>query len=203
MPGLPISSKSGKQMILFIHGFASCGIGAKSRLLIEYFGAEKIVAPDLSHTPDLAITQLKDLCISHNIQVLVGASLGGFYATWLAEHYNIPSVLINPAVNPAPLLDDHRGLQTRWCDGETFEFTRQDAEQLKNYYIDKPGQPAQTHVLLQQGDEILDYKEAANFYKDCVLYIEENGNHRFTNLQQYLPLISQILAAPDTPGKNQ
>ncbi len=177
-------------MILFIHGFASCGLGHKSQLLIDYFGRDQVLTPDLPFRPIEAIAALQALQERHPVDLLVGASLGGFYATWLNRERPTPSVLINPVVRPYELLADHLGTQTRWCDGQTFEFTRADAEPLKAMY--RPHLRPDEHylVLLQTGDEVLDYRQAADYYRDQQVIIEHGGNHRFENLADYLPKIA-------------
>jgi len=179
-------------MILFIHGFASCGLGNKSKLLIEYFGQDQVLTPDLSHTPEIAIEQLNTLCSTNKIDLLVGSSLGGFYATWLSNQHGIASVLINPAVKPYRLLDKHIGIQKNGCNEQTFNFTLKDAEQLSSYEVSQISYPEKTLVLLETADEVLNYQDAENTYKDCHLKIEEGGSHRFESLQQYLSLIADF-----------
>lgn len=184
-------------MILFIHGFASCGLGHKSQLLIDYFGRDQVLTPDLPFRPVEAIAALEALLAEHPVDLLAGASLGGFYATWLNRERCIPSVLINPVVRPHVLLSDHLGTQTRWCDGQTFEFTRADAEPLKAMYRPTRKPDERYLVLLQRGDEILDYRQAADYYRDQQVIIEAGGNHRFENLADYLPHITAFRHDPD------
>lgn len=184
-------------MILFIHGFASCGLGHKSEQLIDYFGREQVITPDLPFRPAEAIAALADLQAEHPIDLLVGASLGGFYATWLNRGRPTPSVLINPVVRPYELLADHLGTQTRWCDGETFEFTREDAEPLKAMYRPQLSPAERYLVLLQRGDEVLDYRQAADYYHDQQVIVEQDGNHRFDNLADYLPRIDAFRHDPN------
>ena len=81
-------------MILWIHGFRSCGLSDKSRTLREYFGAKRVLTPDLPHQPAEAIALLEDLLQRHPVRALIGASLGGYYATCLKRRYDIPAVLI-------------------------------------------------------------------------------------------------------------
>lgn len=176
-------------MILFIHGFASCGLGDKSRTLISHFGRRQVLTPDLAFAPAEAAGQLVQLLDNHPIDLLVGSSLGGYYATWLNRERNLPAVLINPAVRPWELLTAHLGRHSRWCDGAAFDFTAQHVEQLRALYRPALRDGERYLVLLQTGDEVLDYRNAAHYYRDAQVVIEAGGNHRFENLADYLPAI--------------
>jgi predicted esterase YcpF (UPF0227 family) len=177
-------------MILFIHGFASCGLGEKSRTLIEHFGRQQVLTPDLAFAPAEAAAQLEGLLAAHPIDLLVGSSLGGYYATWLNRDRNLPAVLINPAVRPWELLAAHLGRHSRWCDGAGFEFTAQHVEQLRALHRPTLRGEERYLVLLQMGDEVLDYRHAAHYYRDTEVVIQAGGNHRFENLVDYLPAIT-------------
>ena len=180
-------------MILFIHGFASCGLGQKSRLLIEHFGRDRVLTPDLPFSPAEAIAFLDRLLDEQPVELLVGSSLGGYYATRLNQQRSIPSVLINPAVRPWELLVDHLGPQQRWCDGQTFEFTAAHARQLETLYRPRLRDDERYLVLLQSADEVLDYRAAASYYGGHEVVIENGGNHRFENLADYLSVIDHFL----------
>jgi predicted esterase YcpF (UPF0227 family) len=187
-------------MILFIHGFASCGLGQKSRQLIDHYGRDRVLTPDLPFAPAEAATFLQGLLATQPVQLLVGSSLGGYYATWLNAEHNIPAVLINPAVRPWELLEGHVGPRTRWCDGAPFEFTAEHAAQLRALYRPELRSDERYLVLLQSGDEVLDYRAAAAYYGDYDCLIETGGNHRFENLADYLPAIDTFRqATPTTP----
>lgn len=182
-------------MILFIHGFASCGLGDKSRTLIAHFGRDQVLTPDLSHDPAAAVAQLTGLRDSHPVDLLVGSSLGGHYATWLNRSRPLPTVLINPAVDPAELLAPYVGPHMRWCDGAPFELTAEHLRTLRAQHrtVLDPGE--HYLVLLQTGDELLDYRVAAARYRDHDVVVEPGGNHRFENLADYLPRIQAFRAA--------
>ena len=86
--------------ILYLHGFASCGEGNKSTLLKAYFGADSVIAPDLPPSPIDAIHSIEEILGSSKIDILIGSSLGGYYATVLAEKYGMKAVLLNPSTQP-------------------------------------------------------------------------------------------------------
>lgn len=178
-------------MILFIHGFASCGLGEKSKLLIDHFGRDQVLTPDLPLPPAEAAAFLERIKADQPIDLLVGSSLGGYYATWLNRQKPTPTVLINPAVRPWRLLCQHLGPQRRWCDGAEFDLTHQHIDQLKSLFR-TPNSPDERYlVLLQTGDEVLDYRDAAELYADQQLIVDNGGNHRFENLAAHLSAIAQ------------
>lgn len=177
-------------MILYIHGFASCGLGQKSLVLREHFGAEHILAPDLDHRPAVAIAQLEDLLSCQRIDLMIGSSLGGYYATWLNRRHALPTVLINPAIDPARLLAMHIGTHTRWCDDGSFEFGQPELAELRSLQRTAPGPGERYLVLLGARDEVLDHREAMDFYRGHQILIDAQADHRFSDLPAYLDRIA-------------
>jgi len=176
--------------ILYIHGFQSCGEGQKSSALKAYFGADYILAPNLPYAPLEAIAFLKRLIEKEKITLLVGSSLGGFYATHLAEYFKMSAVLINPATIPFITLERHLGWKERFCDGDKFEVTAKYLEQLKRLKVEpKVGNYL---VLLQSDDELLNYKDAQELYVNQRIILEYGGNHRFENIEDYFSMIERF-----------
>lgn len=176
--------------ILFIHGFSSCGLGDKSKALISYFGQQNVIAPDLSHQPSVAIAQLEKLLQTHTINLIVGASLGGFYATWLKRKIDIPAVLVNPAIKPYASPNTFIGDHSRWCDGETFYFGQDDIDALATMHRETLMPNERYLVLLQTDDDVIDYRGSATYYHDKDVVIEQGGDHRFSNFSDYLSKIA-------------
>jgi len=176
--------------LLYIHGFASCGRGQKSTALTDYFGQESVDAPDLPPSPTDAISLLEQMIQRNHYDLLVGSSLGGYYATWLAEKFGLKAVLINPSTLPYKTLAPYVGWQERFCDGEIFEFKTVYLEQLKLFQT--LPQKGQYLVLLQSEDEVLDYHKAKTFYHDHRVIVEYGGNHRFENIEDYLSMIGNF-----------
>ena len=184
-------------MILFIHGFGSCGWGEKSLHLRRHFGLEKVLAPDLPYHPDDAIHRLRDLIARYAVRALIGSSLGGFYATALNAERPLPTVLINPVVRPHELLGAFLGPQRRWCDDAGFTVTQDYLQTLQRLQRDPLGKAERYLVLLQEGDETLDYRQAAAYYGDKEVVQIPGGSHRFDNFKQQLPRIEQWLQHND------
>lgn len=176
-------------VILFIHGFASCGLGLKSAALRDYFGADQVLLPNLSHHPEVAIAQLEAQIASRPVDLLVGSSLGGYYATWLNREACLPAVLINPVVASQPIFDEFVGRHEH-CDGSTFELTAGHIATLRGYRRDQLRDDERYLVLLQSGDEVLDYRLAATYYAAKEVIVEPGGDHRFAHFENHLPRIA-------------
>jgi predicted esterase YcpF (UPF0227 family) len=176
-------------LILFIHGFGSCGWGEKSLQLRRYFGLEQVLAPDLPFHPEAAISQLRRLIERYPVSALIGSSLGGFYATVLNGADPRPTVLINPVVKPHELLARYLGPQQRWCDGAHFEVGQDYLKALIRLQREQLRAGERYLVLLQRGDETLDYRQAASFYRDQEVIQTAGGSHRFDQFEQQLPRI--------------
>ncbi|MBT8440298.1 MAG: hypothetical protein KJO91_11265 [Gammaproteobacteria bacterium] len=178
-----------KGKILFIHGFGSCGKGNKVQALKRHFGERRLITPDLPVSPSQSIQQLQQLIERYQPDATISSSLGSYYATWLNKQYQFPAVLINPAVNAANLLLSYTGTHTHWCTAETFELTRLHIEELRQLYRPSISHDENYLVLLQDKDEVLDYRQAVEYYQGQQVIIEAGGNHRFENLNNYLTTI--------------
>lgn len=176
--------------MLYLHGFGSCGESNKSRVLREYFKEYRILSPDLPYAPADAVSFVDALIRHEDIDILIGSSLGGFYATYFAEKYQLPAILLNPSVTPWQTLALQVGWQKRFCDGEVFEFKEAYLRQLEALQVEP--QKGKYLVLLQSGDEVLDYQVAKNFYEKHKVVIEYGGNHRFENIDCYLSMIERF-----------
>ncbi|PXF30628.1 hypothetical protein WH50_14425 [Pokkaliibacter plantistimulans] len=179
---------------IYLHGFNSSSQAAKAaelRAFLQSQGLPEPQVPQLSHWPAEAISSACNLIeASPQAPVLVGSSLGGFYATWLAAHYGLKAVLINPAVRVWRLMEDRLGIDIdNPYTGERYQLTAEHVTQLRDLYVASLPQPQQFLVLLQTGDETLDYREAAEYYQHCQLRIEEGGNHRFDGFLSHCPAL--------------
>jgi predicted esterase YcpF (UPF0227 family) len=179
-----------RQVILFIHGFGSCGWGAKSLALRRHFGVAELLAPDLPFHPQRAIDHLQGMLERYPIGALVGSSLGGFYATALNAIAPRPTVLINPVIEPHRLLADYLGPQRRWCDDAPFDVGSDSLASLTRLQRRQLAPGERYLVLLQKGDEVLDYRQAAEFYAGKDVVVLPGGSHRFEQLARQMPRIA-------------
>lgn len=177
--------------LLYIHGFGSCGTGIKSEILRRHFGKDNVLAPDLPASPAEALHFLESVLALHPDAVPVGSSLGGFYATWLAERYRLKAVLINPSTKPFETLTPYTGINRWWCGESDFYWGLQDLDDLRRL---SPLPRQGTYlVLLQTGDELLDYRVARTLYRNHQVIVTQGGNHRFENLQNHCSSIEAFL----------
>lgn len=183
-------------MILYLHGFASCGRGNKSDALAAHFGRDRLLAPDLPPRPRDAIALLEALREREAIELVVGSSLGGFYALWLNRSRPVPAVLINPSLEPWRTLASRVGPNRRWCDGEPFAFEAAWLEELRAMQRAAFLPDERYLVLLQTGDEVLDWRLAAERLGRFEVVVEEGGNHRFEDLPDHLRRIAAFLGTP-------
>ncbi|MDD3025184.1 MAG: esterase [Aliarcobacter skirrowii] len=185
-------------MILYLHGFSSSGFGKKALEFKEYF-KDDLIHLSLPTIPKLAINNLEQIIesflrLNQNVH-LIGSSLGGYYALYLANKYDLKAVLINPAIKPLNTLSRYEGANyiKNYFDDSKFEFTKEHINSLKDYEVKELKNPKNIFTLLQSGDEVLDYKIAENILKNTNLIVEEGGNHSFENIDKYFQKIESFL----------
>jgi len=185
--------------LLYLHGFNSSPLSHKARQTHDYWvslglGAD-IGVPELDHEPARAIEELREIVEAQELPVaLIGSSLGGYYATWLAEEYGLRAVLVNPAVNPAELWQAHLGINRNYYSGRRYEITESHVDQVRALLRPQLARPENYLLLVQTGDETLDYRLAVDKYKSATSIIQPGGNHSFVNYDALLPEIFRFLA---------
>lgn len=183
-----------RRLILYLHGFTSGPQSRKVQLLAARMAqrgcADRLICPQLPASPAAAIA-LADAIIAkvgagRTAVTLAGSSLGGFYATWLAERHGLRAVLINPAVVAAIELECYLGPQTWLYSGEPFEFTRRHIDELRALEVPRLADPARYWLLAEEGDETLDYRQAVARYAGAKQTVLPGGDHSFTRWGDYL-----------------
>ena len=124
---------------------------------------------------------------------VVGSSLGGFYATLVANETGCRSVVLNPAVAPARLLAQHIGEQRSFHRDEVFFFRPEFVDELREIDTGSPQQPSQVLAFIAQGDEVLDWREMAQHYAECQLNVLEGGDHALSDYARHLPQAMRFL----------
>lgn len=180
--------------LFYIHGFNSSPQSAKARLLqqaVDAMPGVQLHVPALPYDPQRSIDILKaevEHCLPESIG-LVGSSMGGFYGTWLAEHYDLPLILINPAVKPYELLQDYLGINENVYTGERYEFTREHIDLLRSLDVPEITRPERYLLLTQTADEVLDYTQGVAKFTGCRQIVEQGGSHGFDGFEHHLPTL--------------
>lgn len=188
-------------MIVYIHGFNSSSLSFKARLLshrlAELGRQAEYLCPDLPDRPAAAIARLEALLehADRSRTTLVGSSLGGYYATWLAERYGLRAVLINPAVRPHESLSAYLGPQQNIYSGARYEFTPAHIAELAALDVERI-HPERYLLIVGTGDEVLDYRHALDRYRGCREIVIEGGDHGLPVFAQY---VDDVLAYADMP----
>ena len=176
-------------MLIYIHGFNSAPESFKARLTGERLRAlgreNEYFVPALPHRPAEAMALLCAAVEKHPHAALIGSSLGGYYATYLAERYALRAVLVNPAVKPHALLRNHLGPQKNLYTGASYELTTQHVAELEA--LDTAAiTPARYLLLTRTGDEVLDYRDAVEKYSGAMQRVIPGGDHGFGDFADYL-----------------
>lgn len=126
---------------------------------------------------------------------IVGSSLGGFYATWLAETIGCKAVLLNPAVKPARDLANHLGEQTTWQDpNEHFVFESAYVEELRLMEVEKITRPERYFAVIAKGDEVLDWHEMTSHYAGALIKLLPGSDHALSDYAQHLTEVLDFLS---------
>ncbi|WP_017902048.1 YqiA/YcfP family alpha/beta fold hydrolase [Pseudomonas asplenii] len=179
--------------ILYIHGFNSSPESKKATQLMAVMASlglsGQLRVPALHHHPRQAMVQLEAAIAELGRPLLVGSSLGGYYATHLAERHGLNALLVNPAVSPHRLFDGFLGPQQNLYSGETWELTLDHVTALAALEVPPPQDPQRFQVWLQTADETLDYRAAQHYYRACALRIQAGGDHGFQGFARQLPAL--------------
>ena len=184
-------------MILYLHGFRSSPRSFKARLVQERMTAAgragDLICPQLPASPKAAMELallLAERHAPHNLSI-VGSSLGGFYATWLAERLGVRAVLLNPAVDPLKNLSQHVGVTTNWHSDAPFEFRREYIDELAALKVERITQPERYFLVAATGDEVLDYRDMVAHYAGARQHVIQGSDHALSEFEQ---LVDEVLA---------
>lgn len=188
--------------VLYLHGFRSSPKSTKAIRLANLFSN---AYPDVHWwCPQLPPSPLEaSKCIlegtAHwpkDTMAVIGSSLGGFYATWLAYQNGCKAIVINPAVDPARDLAKYIGEHSVWHDpNERIYFAPAYIEELRNLYVDEFKHPENVFALIAKGDEVLDWREMTGRYSRCPQLVLEGSDHGVSDFELHLPRLMQFLFA--------
>ncbi len=185
--------------VIYLHGFLSSPQSKKALQTVQYWrerGLEEyLLVPDLTTGPAESIRQVQALIdgLAGRRVGVIGSSLGGFYATCLAESNCLRAVVVNPAVQPHRRWRFYLGEHRNYYSDVVHVVTEQHVEELQKLDVEKLRTPGNYLLLAQTGDEVLDYRLAEAFYQMGTCIIQEGGNHSFENYAEFLPIIFDFL----------
>ncbi|MFQ3237379.1 MAG: putative esterase YcpF (UPF0227 family) [Paraglaciecola sp.] len=188
-----------QQTIIYLHGFLSSPQSHKAQTtqayVTAYYPELHLVAPQLPNHPQAAMSMLCTLVEQHQGGTIgfIGSSMGGYFSSFLREKYGGKAVLINPAVQPYHLLADYLGDHVNPYTGQTFTLETCHINELSLLDTQDLSKPENYWVLLQSGDETLDYRQAQHKYQQGKLTLEPGGDHSFQGYERFLPDIFRFL----------
>jgi predicted esterase YcpF (UPF0227 family) len=184
-------------VLIYLHGFNSSPQSHKAQVLGRYLAERGLGAcyacPALPHQPEHAVAVIEtELARAPKGPVtLVGSSLGGFYATWFAEKYGLKAVLVNPAIRPHRDLRALLGVQQNLHSGEEYELTEAHLARWSQLFV--PAITSSRYLLLvETGDELLDYHEAVEKYAGAKQVVVRGGDHTLQSFPDHIPLVLEF-----------
>ena len=175
--------------ILYFHGFKSSSDSDKAQEFKKFIENEtsqtKIIIPDLEDDFKEAHKQIETLVDKNSPNILyMGSSLGGYYALYFAQLYKSKSVLINPAIAPLNDFEIHLGKNENYATGNKFTISKDDISYIRSLHHKKILEPKNNLILLESGDEILNYVESSSYFRGSYIDIFYGGNHSYTSIKE-------------------
>jgi UDP-N-acetylmuramate: L-alanyl-gamma-D-glutamyl-meso-diaminopimelate ligase len=203
----PMANPGETRHVLYLHGFRSSPKSTKARQLATAVAEARaaghrveFVCPQLPPSPREAMVMILQLTAhwEPGESVVIGSSLGGFYAARLCEMRGFRGVLINPAAFPARDLANHIGRQKSWHGDDEFYFKQSYVGELTAIDFGRLRNPARYFLLAAKGDEVLNYRDILARYPATQLRLVEGGDHAFSDFEAYLPEVMRFAGLPVT-----
>lgn len=191
-------------LLVYLHGFRSSPRSSKAVMTAEAIkNASNASKPIEWYCPQLLASpkESMEMVIKHinassaNRLVVIGSSLGGFYANYLAEKYSCKAIALNPAVRAPRELAPHVGMMTAYDSDEPFDFRPEYINELMELQIEKITNPSRYFLIAAKGDELLDWQEMVDFYQGAKQLVLEGSDHGISNYAEHLPLVVDFICA--------
>ena len=184
--------------ILYFHGFASSSDSNKAKLFKKYISSLKndveVIVPDLNNNFQNAVEEINNLIESSQKPIaFIGSSLGGYYAAYFSSLQKTRAVLINPATPPLKGFDTYLGKNENYSTGQKFNLTKSDIRFVRSISFKSYENQRNTLVLLESGDEVLNYLDAYSYFKGSNIEVFFGGSHSYESLEKKLEKIRYFL----------
>lgn len=177
-------------MILYLHGFRSSPESKKATQLrtamIARGRGDEFVCPQLPASPRAAIAVARKTMQAARDVCLIGSSLGGYYATWLAERSGCRAVLLNPAIRPYDDLRDYLGQQPVYFSQATIDLKPEYLDELRAFDTQRITRPERYLLVAATGDELIDWRTMVAKYAGCRQRVIEGSDHSISDFARYL-----------------
>ena len=187
--------------LLYLHGFRSSPQSTRAQMMAARVQADhkkvRWWCPQLPPSPReaMALIQRGTADWPADQMAVVGSSLGGFYATALAQQRGCRAVVLNPAVDPARDLAAHIGEQTAWHDpAEHFFFRPEYIDELRALQTGPLTHPERTFAVIAKGDELLDWREMTARYASARIRLLEGSDHALSDFDDHIDAVQEFLA---------
>ena len=185
--------------LLYLHGFRSSPKSTKAQVVAAWVRTHRPDltwwCPQLPPSPKAAMEAvfagIADWPQAR--MAAIGSSLGGFYATVVAERIGCPAVLLNPAVDPARDLRHHIGETTAWHSDERFFFRAEYVDELRDLTLPVLTHPERYFAVIAKGDEVLSWREMSERYRGSPIKLLEGGDHALSDFDAHLPDVVRFL----------
>jgi uncharacterized protein len=186
--------------LAYLHGFRSSPQSTKARMVAARVAQQhprvKWWCPQLPPSPAEAMAMVMNEVSRWPAgqMAVVGSSLGGFYATYVAEQTGCKAVLLNPAIDPARDLAKYIGEQTAWHDpNETFYFDPLFIDELRALECGPVKQPEHYFAVIAKGDEVLDWREMTGRYPGAAIRLLEGSDHAISDFAEHIDEVFAFL----------
>ena len=184
--------------ILYFHGFKSSSDSTKAKDLHKFISRRTrntiLITPNIHDNFYDAHDQIINLIESNQPNVFfMGSSLGGYYASFFSQKYNKKAVLINPAIPPLKDFEMHLGKNKNYSNGNKFIITKNDIDYIRSLSYKKILKPKNLMILLESGDEILNYNDTSSYFSGSHIDILYGGDHSYSSFKEKFNKIQDFL----------
>ena len=191
-------------LVVYLHGFRSSPNSSKAVKTKEAIKALSTTdnpihwyCPQLLASPKQSMDMVIEYIQANPVDrlIVIGSSLGGFYANYLAERYQCKAVTLNPAVRAPRELAPHVGVMTAYDSDEPFDFRPEYIDELCALQVERLARPENYFLIAAKGDELLDWKEMVVFYSGAQQLVLEGSDHGISEYSEYLPQVMRFISS--------